>query len=112
MRAAGIQTPLGENEGHGWVRMGRRPGPVMRAYGFMRVERVYRGWRAWDVIKGYVGRHPYETTIHKTMRAGNARHRKKRENGTVARSSFGVAPGPMQSPGSHGLSRRNRRGCR
>lgn len=67
-----IATPLGVNEGNGWTRMGRLPGPVMRSYSFMRVERVRGGWRLWDVLKVPMGRHPYETSIHKTLGAAKA----------------------------------------
>ena len=60
---------LGYQKADGWVRMGRRPGPVMWSYGFMRVERVPDGWRAWDVLRVPVVRATYPTTIHKTLRA-------------------------------------------
>lgn len=52
----------------GWVRLGKRPGPVMWSYGFMRVERVLRGWRAWDVLRVPDLRATHPTTIHKTLR--------------------------------------------
>lgn len=65
-----IATPLGVNDGHGWVRIGRRPGPVMRAYSFMRIERGHAGrWRVWDVLQIPMGRHPYAETAHMSLRA-------------------------------------------
>jgi hypothetical protein len=55
-------------EAGGWVRLGKRPGPVMWSYGFMRVERVLRGWRAWDVLRVPELRPTHPTTIHKRLR--------------------------------------------
>lgn len=56
----------------GWVRVGcRRTGPVMRSYGFMRVERCANGWRAWDVLR-VSGRATHPTTVHPTLAAAKA----------------------------------------
>ena len=63
-------TPLGVNDGHGWTRVGHAPGPVMRAYRFMRVERGHGSrWRCWDAIQVPLGRHPYAETTHMSLRA-------------------------------------------
>jgi hypothetical protein len=40
----------------------------MWSYGFMRVERVYRGWRAWDVLRMPDLRPTEPTTIHKSLK--------------------------------------------
>ncbi len=52
-----------------WVRVGQLPGPVMWSYGFMRVERAIRGWRAWDVLRVPDLRPTFPTTIHASLRA-------------------------------------------
>lgn len=57
-----------------WSRLGKRPGPVMYALDFMRVERVPHGrsgwrWRAWDVLRVPEIRPTNPTTIHRTLRA-------------------------------------------
>lgn len=62
-------TVLEYHEPGGWTRLGKRPGPVMRALGFMRIERTSRGWRAWGVLRVSLVRPMYATTTHKTLRA-------------------------------------------
>lgn len=67
----------------GWVRIGKRPGPVMWSYGFMRVERVWPGprWRAWDVLRVPELRPMHPTTVHRTLLEAKA-HCEKVVNGT------------------------------
>ena len=67
-----------------WQRLGKRPGPIMYAYGFMRIERsglrIAEPWRAWDVLRVLEGdvlrvlavRPMYATTFHRTLAAAKA----------------------------------------
>lgn len=74
-------------EPNGWQRMGKRPGRVMWALAFMRVERASVGWRAWDVLRVPHVRATYPTTFHRTLKL--AKERCERVVGVVGTKAEG-----------------------
>ena len=62
-----------------WVRVGKRPGPVMYARDNLRIELAFTGrtfanrWFCWDVIKNFPAHVTAKTTFHPTLAAAKAR---------------------------------------
>lgn len=64
--------PGSKREPNGWIRLGQRPGRVMRSLSFMRIEQTANRWRSWDVLRVADVRPIYPTTHHDTLREAKA----------------------------------------